>query len=152
MSLAGDIVSPTRGDTTQSRLYQVSLDLFRFRTEFLYLEREEEATEQTGLTSRRQETQLRVLGTLSVSLYTRDALTRTHKLPPTIEPPRPRLVTSYRVIEHLHHQLRHTALCYVINLEYCVIANHLSASGLRLAPHPTHAPSAQAVGRGAGDT
>ena len=52
---------------------------------------------------------------------------------------------------HLCHLLRHLALYYVTNLEYLVIANHLSASGLRLAPHLTHAPSVQAVGRGAGD-
>ena len=38
-----------------------------------------------------------------------------------------------------------------MHLEYRVIANHLSASGLRLAPHLTHAPSVQAAGRGAGD-
>ena len=48
--------------------------------------------------------------------------------------------------------LRHTTLYYVTNLEYRVIENHLSASGLRLAPHLTHAPSAHAVGRRAGDT
>ena len=60
-------------------------------------------------------------------------------------------MTSYRITEHLRHQLRHTALYYVINLEYRVIENHLSASGLRLAPHLTHAPSVQAGGRGAGD-
>ena len=54
-------------------------------------------------------------------------------------------------MEHLRQQLRHTALYYVTNLKYLVIANHLSVSGLRLAPHLTHAPSAQAVGRGAGD-
>ena len=39
-----------------------------------------------------------------------------------------------------------------MNLEYRVMENHLSASGLRLAPHLTHAPSAQAGGRRAGDT
>ena len=61
-------------------------------------------------------------------------------------------MTSYRITEHLRHLLRHTALCYVTTLEYRVIENHLSASGLRLAPHLTHAPSVQAVGRGAGDT
>ena len=38
-----------------------------------------------------------------------------------------------------------------MNLEYLVIANHLSASGLRLAPHLTHAPSCQPDDRGAGD-
>ena len=58
---------------------------------------------------------------------------------------------SYRVTEHLRHRLRHTTLYYVINLEYRVIANHLSASGLRLAPHLTHAPSCQPDDRGAGD-
>ena len=58
---------------------------------------------------------------------------------------------SYRVMDHLRHQLRHIALYYVTNLEYLVIANHRSASGLRLAPHLTHAPSCQADGRGAGD-
>ena len=42
--------------------------------------------------------------------------------------------------------LRHT------NLEYRVIANHLSASGLWLAPQLTHAPSDQCDDRGAGDT
>ena len=104
------------------------------------------------LTSLGQETQLRVLGTLSASLYTGSVPTRTHKLPPTTESSRPRLVTSYRVTIHLRHQLRHTALYYVTNLEYLVIANHLSASGLQLAPHLTHAPSRHPDGRGAGDT
>ena len=51
--------------------------------------------------------------------------------------------------------LRHTASYYVIlrhtNLEYWVIANHRSASGLQLAPHLTHAPSGQPPGRGASD-
>ena len=42
--------------------------------------------------------------------------------------------------------LRHT------NLEYRVIANHLSASGLQLAPQLTHAPSDQCDDRKAGDT
>ena len=99
----------------------------------------------------RQETQLRVKRTLSASLYTGDVLTRTHKLPLTTESSRSRLVTSYRATEHLRHRLRHTALFYVTNLEYRVIANHLSASGLRLAPHLTHAPSCQQDDRGAGD-
>ena len=54
-------------------------------------------------------------------------------------------------MDHLRHQLRHIALYYVTNLEYLVIANHQSASGLRLAPHLTHAPSCQADSRGAGD-
>ena len=58
---------------------------------------------------------------------------------------------SYRPTTQPHHLLRHLALYYVTNLKYLVIANHLSASGLRLAPHLTHALSAQAVGRGAGD-
>ena len=42
-------------------------------------------------------------------------------------------------------------LCHT-NLEYRVIANHLSASGLRLAPHLTHASSGQRDNRGAGDS
>ena len=57
-------------------------------------------------------------------------------------------MTSYRVISHAtsHYViLRHT------NLEYRVIANHLSASGLWLAPHLTHALSGQHNDRGAGD-
>ena len=45
--------------------------------------------------------------------------------------------------------------CYVMlrhtNLEYRVIANHLSASGLQLAPHLTHAPSGQSDDCGASD-
>ena len=41
--------------------------------------------------------------------------------------------------------LRHT------NREYRVIANHLSASGLRLAPHLTHASPGQLDNHGAGD-
>ena len=52
--------------------------------------------------------------------------------------------------------LRHATSYYVIlhhtNLEYCVIVNHLSASGLRLAPHLTHASSGQRNDRGASDT
>ena len=99
-----------------------------------------------------QETQLRVLGTLSTGLYTGVVLTGAHKVSPTTESPRPRLVMSYRNTEHLRQLLRHLALYYVMNLEYRIIANHLSASGLRLAPHLTHALSVQAVGRGAGDT
>ena len=129
----------------------MSLDLFRFAPSLSVAKRVEESEERSRLQSLGQETQLRVLGTPSTSLYTWDALIRTHNLSPTTEPSRPRLVTSYRVTEHLRHQLRHTALYYVTNLEYRVIANHLSASGLRLAPHLTHAPSCQPDDRGAGD-
>ena len=50
--------------------------------------------------------------------------------------------TSYYVMLHL---LRHT------NLEYCIIENHLSASGLRLAPQLTHTLSDQYDDCGAGD-
>ena len=114
-------------------------------------EQERKSRKRRQLQSLGQETQLRVLGTLSASLYTGDVLTRTHNLSPTTESSRPQLVTSYRVTAHLHHPLRHLTLYYVTNLEYLVIANHLSASGLWLAPHLTHTPSVQAVGRGAGD-
>ena len=109
------------------------------------------AIELVQLTSLGQETQLRVLGTLSANLYTGVVLTRTHKPSSTTEPPRPQLMTSYRVMGHLRHQLRHSALYYVTNLEYLVIENHLSASGLRLAPQLTHAPSGQRDDRGTGD-
>ena len=130
----------------------MSLDLFRYFEPSLCSTRREEGSKAKWIAVSRQETQLRVLGTLSASLYTGDVLTQTHKLSPITESPRPRLVTSYRATEHLRHHLRHTALFYVTNLEYRVIANHLSASGLRLAPHLTHAPSCQPDGRGAGDT
>ena len=58
---------------------------------------------------------------------------------------------SYRVIDHATSYyviLRHTVSQ---NLEYHVIANHLSASGLRLTPHLTHALSGQRDDHGAGD-
>ena len=59
---------------------------------------------------------------------------------------------SYRVTDHLRHRLRHTALYYVTNLKYLVIANHLSTSGLWSAPLLTHTLSGQRDNRGAGDT
>ena len=57
-------------------------------------------------------------------------------------------MTSYRVT----NLLRHTALYYITNPKYLIIANHLSASGLRLAPHLTHASSGQCNDRGASDS
>ena len=57
----------------------MSLDLFRYCTESLCLEREKRAMNKIELTSLGQETQLRVLGTLSASLYTGDALARTYR-------------------------------------------------------------------------
>ena len=98
-----------------------------------------------------QETQLGVLGTPSTSLYTWDIINTNTYWSPTAKPLRPQPVTTYRVWEHLHHLLRHTTSRYVTNLEYHVIANHLSASGLWLAPHLTHALSSHCDDREAGD-
>ena len=55
-------------DTTCSRLYQVSLDLFWYETESL---RRREGKSNIKLMSLEQETQLGVLGTPSEGLYTR---------------------------------------------------------------------------------
>ena len=144
-------MSPTRGTRLIADFDQVSLDLSSVRNRVVPLKQEEQETNVEFEISR-QETQLRVIGTLSTSLYTKGILTRTHNPSPITESSRSRLVTSYRVGEHLHHQLRHTALYYVTNLEYLVIANHLSASGLRLAPQLTHTSSGQHDNRGAGDS
>ena len=145
-------MSPTCGTQLKQTLLGVFRPLSVEELSLLPLEQGRKSRKRRQLQSLGQETQLRVLGTLSASLYTGDVLTRTHNLSPTTESSRPRLVTSYRVTAHLCHPLRHLALYYVTNLEYLVIANHLSASGLWLAPHLTHTPSVQAVGRGAGDT
>ena len=64
----------------------------------------------------------------------------------------PRPVTSYRNQGYLRHQLCHYALYYVMNLEYLVMANQRSASGLQLAPHLTHTSSGHRDDRGASDT
>ena len=57
----------------------MSLDLFRYCTESLCLERERRAENKLELTSLGQETQLRVIGTLSASLIYVDLLyTNTH--------------------------------------------------------------------------
>ena len=66
-----------------------------------------------------------------------------------------RLDLKCDVIQKHQPLLRHPTSYYVTlrhaNLEYRVIANHRLASGLRLAPHLTHAPSGQLDDRRAGD-
>ena len=71
--------------------------------------------------------------------------------PPRPELPQPQVVMSYTAIRPTtsYYVMLHL-LCHT-NLEYCVIENHLSASGLRLAPQLTHAPSDQYDDHGAGD-
>ena len=101
-------MSPTRGDTTLSRLLTgVFRPLLGIPPRLPWI-RTREVRKQSELTSQRQETQLGVLGTPSVTLYTSYSYRETS---PRLEPVRPRPVTSYR---NPQPPLRHPASRYVI--------------------------------------
>ena len=145
-------LSPTRGDTTQSRLLT---GVFRpcsvsHRDSRLQAKEGSEAIDGIDV-SKTGDSTWSLRDSKCYFIYLPSSYACTEE-PPRLESVRPRAVTSYR---NPQPPLRHPTSSYVIlrhtKREYRVIANHRSASGLRLAPQLTHAPSCHPDGRGAGD-